>query len=149
MAAEVVCLDTAVLIYWLERNPLHHAQSLRLMEQVEKGAITGVTSALCLSEVLVKPYKVKDRALAEHIEHILTNFPNLAIMMLDSGTARLAAELRGEHGLKLADSVVAATALISGCARLVTNDRDMKKIETRGIKVEIMGKMRVSGGAPG
>lgn len=51
------------------------------------------------------------------------------ILNLDFSIAELAAELRRLHKLKLADGVVAASALISNSALVTRNIRDFKKVK--------------------
>ena len=52
----------------------------------------------------------------------------------DSRIARIAARLRREHGLKLADAVIAATSLAYGSALVTRNVRDFKRVP--GLSVE-------------
>ncbi len=43
-------------------------------------------------------------------------------------TARRAAGIRAEHGLRMVEAIVAATALEAGCTALVGNDRALRRL---------------------
>lgn len=51
------------------------------------------------------------------------------IINLDYRVAELSAEIRKNYNLKLADAVIAATALITNSALLTRNIRDFKKVK--------------------
>lgn len=52
----------------------------------------------------------------------------IAVIPLDSQMARVAGKLRRDHRLKLADSVIAATALFTGSTLVTRNVRDFRRI---------------------
>jgi hypothetical protein len=73
----VVGLDTAPLIYFIEKHPTYLPLLLPFFEAVERGDIQVVTSTLTLCEVLVHPYRDGNRSLADRYFHILLNARNL------------------------------------------------------------------------
>lgn len=64
----------------------------------------------------------------EEAEQIETILQWIAVLPLDSQMARVAGRLRREHGLKLADSAIAAAALFTGSTLVTRNVRDFKRI---------------------
>ena len=61
-----VALDTAIFIYLIEENPQYLPEIVPLFREADAGTRELVTSALTLLEVLVVPYRVRNRVLAEH-----------------------------------------------------------------------------------
>lgn len=62
------------------------------------------------------------------IEHIDNLLRTISIIPLDSRLARLAGMVRRMYKAKLADSIIASTALITGSTLLTRNINDFKKI---------------------
>lgn len=52
----------------------------------------------------------------------------LLCVSLDEAIARVAGDIRAAHNLKLADSLIAATAIARGATLVTRNTRDFKKI---------------------
>jgi len=134
-----VAIDTPVFVYYLERHPRHGAFCHRLMAEVEQGKTEAVTSTLCMSEALIRPLVRREERIVHEFLSFFRTYPNLTVRSVDFKVALLASELRAELSLRIGDSVIAATALDSGCERLVTNDRDLRVLEEKGIDVEIVG----------
>ena len=61
---------------------------------------------------------------AERIEQFLTT---VSVIPMDSQIARMAAIVRKTYGLKMADSVIAATALFTGTCVVTRNTEDFRK----------------------
>lgn len=51
-------LDTAPVIYYLEKNPQYFDTVEFVFDQIDNGSITAVTSPVTLAECLVVPYRV-------------------------------------------------------------------------------------------
>ena len=68
-----VGLDSAPLIYFIEKNPLYLQLVQPFFEAVERGDIEIVTSLLTLTEVLVHPLRRGDQMLAQQYSRILLN----------------------------------------------------------------------------
>lgn len=52
----------------------------------------------------------------------------MPVVPVDSQLGRVAAYVRRSHGLKLADSIIAATALVNGTTLLTRNVRDFRNV---------------------
>jgi predicted nucleic acid-binding protein len=127
--SDLVVVDTAPLIYLLENNPLA-ASFEGLFEAADQGRLQIAISTISLAEVLVGPLKHGRDALAKRYEKALASFELIAVSVEISITA---ARLRAGSGLRLPDAILAATALETGAAALVTHDRDFSKLA--GLKV--------------
>jgi predicted nucleic acid-binding protein len=73
LLGHTVGLDTAPLIYFIERNPLYLPLVRPFFEAVECGDIEIVTSTITLTEVLIHPLRQGDTALARRYYRILLN----------------------------------------------------------------------------
>ena len=72
------------------------------------------------------------------IKGFLRKIPWAEWLALDEAIAREAARIRGVYGLRTPDAIIAATAVVGGATALVTNDREMRKVEGEGIKVFVL-----------
>lgn len=79
----------------------------------------GVGSVLLLPEVLARPLRRGQASEIRALEWMLTR---LDLKHVDPSTARLAATLGATYGLRAADSVHLATAVIAGADRFITNN---------------------------
>ena len=78
----------------------------------QQGEVTLCVSPLVRLEVLVKPMRLGEAALAQAYEHALADQEWLSI---GDEIFALALTLRGQHGLKTPDALHLATALHHGC----------------------------------
>jgi predicted nucleic acid-binding protein len=112
-------LDTNAILYYLKDDAkavsalreifVHDAPIyISAITEVELFALSGLSSE---EETL--------------IEQVLAT---VSIISVDSHIARLAAFVRREYGLKVPDSVIAATAMFTASALVTRNTRDFRKI---------------------
>jgi predicted nucleic acid-binding protein len=118
----VVGLDTAPLIYFIEKHPTYLPLLLPFFEALERGDIHVVTSTLTLTEVLVHPYRDGNQALAEQYFHTLLNARNLRTVALSAAIAAEAARIRAAYQLKTPDAIQLGTAKEGGATAFLTND---------------------------
>ena len=121
-------LDTAPLIYFIERHPTYIERVRAVVQRIATGTLTGHTSVITLSEVLVKPLRLGQTALAQRYRHFLSHSRNLVLHTLDAAIAERAAELRARYGLRTPDALQIATALAAECTALLTNDRQLQRV---------------------
>ena len=130
-----VGLDTMVFIYHLEDHPRYVSLTQRIFEALEAGENHGVTSVIALLELLVRP-KVEGREeVAREYLHLLTTYPNLAILAIDVGVAEIAAELRAKYGVRTPDALQLAAAVQAGATGFITNDRRLEAVKELEIGV--------------
>lgn len=127
IAGQVLALDTMVFVYHLQAHPRHATATTAILDALEKNAATAVASVISLLEILVHPYRKGHADLARRYRSLLGGLPGLRFVPLDEEIADLAARLRAEQGLGVADAVVVATAARSGATLFVTNDRRLKR----------------------
>jgi predicted nucleic acid-binding protein len=126
----IIGLDTTIFIYHFEANPAYLPLTSELLQGVESGKWSAVTSIITLMEINVRPLQLGRLEVARRYEALLVNFPHLTIMELNREIARQAAQLRAEHRLRPADAFQAAACLAGGCKALLTNDRDFQRLES-------------------
>lgn len=124
-----VGLDTAPLIYFIERHP----EFLPLVrppffKAVEIGEVQVVTSTLTLAEVLVYPYKYGNRSLAQQYSNILLHSRNLRTIPVSAEIAIEASRLRAAYRLKTPDSIQIATARTANATAFLTNDEGLAPV---------------------
>jgi predicted nucleic acid-binding protein len=127
---QFVGLDTAPLIYFIERNPVYLSHIRPVFLAVERGDIRIVTSTLTLTEVLSHPIQRSDHELVQRYRNILLNSSGLTIVPVSTDIAIEAASLRAAHGLKTPDAIQLATARRSGASALLTNDDDFASVNS-------------------
>jgi predicted nucleic acid-binding protein len=137
-----VGLDTAPLIYFVERHPKYLPLVYPFFEAMGRGDIQVVTSAITLTEVLVHPYKLGNHRLTEHYSQMLLNTHNIDTLPVSLEIATEAARLRAAFGLKTPDSIQVATARIGGATSFFTNDSRIATIP--GLELIILDSIRTS-----
>jgi len=121
-------IDTAVFIYFIEEDPRVLPVILPLFREVDEGKREVVTSALTLLEVLVVPYRVGNRPLAEQYEALLTRSRGVQLIEVTREQLRAAAQLRAVTRVKTPDALQLVAALGAGCTTFVTNDRRLPAV---------------------
>ena len=119
--ARRVCFDTNALIYLLDRIEPYHSpveQCLAILEANRGEACASVVTEL---EMLVKPFRLGYQRQAERIVEYLSEAP-WSVLPVSRQIARQAAATRAATNLRVADALIVATALVSGCDALVGND---------------------------
>jgi predicted nucleic acid-binding protein len=122
LQGQLIALDTAPLIYFIEEHPTYLPIIDSFFEKLDKGSIRVVTSVITLSEVLVKPLRDGDTQLAQQYRDILLNVEGLTLVEVSVAIAEKVAQLRSQYSLRTPDAVHIATALQSGATALLTND---------------------------
>jgi len=117
-----VALDSAIFIYFIERNPRFLSIVRPVFAAIGEGRLEAVTSTLTLLETLVLPLRTGNEVLARQYERFLTSSRGLRLVPIDLGLLREAAHVRATTRLKTPDSLQVASALSAGCPVLVTND---------------------------
>lgn len=118
-----VAIDTAIVIYFAERNERYVDLVRPLFEAADRGALELVTSAVTLLEVLVVPFRVGDATLARRYEALLTRSRGLTLVDLDRPLLRAAAQLRARYQVRTPDALQLVAGLSRRCGSFLTNDR--------------------------
>lgn len=126
--ATKVFLDTAPLIYLVEKNERYWSATQSVFGRIDAGALRAVTSAISLAECLVLPYRKGRPELVQVFTDLIVNGENTDFVSIDQEMASKAAEFRARYNLLLSDAFQAAAAFTTGCDLLLTNDADFKRI---------------------
>ncbi|MFZ1027628.1 MAG: PIN domain-containing protein [Limnoraphis robusta] len=122
LQGKVVGLDTAPLIYFMERNPKYIDMMRLFFKLFDLGDFRLVTSTVTLLEVLVHPLQQKNTILAQEYREILLNQEGLTVVELTPDIAEKAAQLRAIYSLRSPDAIQMATAICEGASFFLTND---------------------------
>jgi predicted nucleic acid-binding protein len=135
----VVALDTAPLIYFIEKHPVYAPVITPFFEELDRGSFRVITSTLTLTEVLVHPFRNGKSDLADRYFQILTTSKNLAVLPVSDIIAIEAARLRASRGLRTPDAIQMATALIGGATSFLTNDAGIAPIP--GLRIILLDQL--------
>ncbi len=119
-------VDANCFIYLSERHPIFGPSALRLFKTAHDGVCTLVTSDLTLAEVLVLPVRQADAALQAQYIEALAPRRSLEVRGVSRAILIDSARLRATLGIKLPDAIHVATAIASGCAAIVSEDRGIR-----------------------
>lgn len=130
----VIYVDTAPIIYSIERHADYESLLLPLWAALDSRAIEVITSELTLLETLVKPLRDGNQSLAADYEKLLTT-TGVRTQPITANILRDAARIRAINGLKTPDAIHAATALSVGCVQFITNDAGYRKLASLHVVV--------------
>lgn len=142
LQGEVVGLDTAPLIYFIEENPTYLEIVRAFFEAMDRGEFRGVTSVVTSLEVLVHPLQHGDPALADQYRDILLNAEALSTVVLSQDIAEEAARLRAAHNIRTPDAIQMATAIHEGASFFLTNDGRLPSLPE--LEVLVLDELRGS-----
>jgi predicted nucleic acid-binding protein len=116
----IVYLDTAPIIYSIERNPDYWQLLVPLWQKLQAGTIQLISSELLLLECLVIPIRTNNTILINAYEQFLAT--RITLFPISESILRTATQLRAANNLKTPDAIHAATALSHKCTTFLTND---------------------------
>lgn len=124
--SDLIFLDTAPLIYFLDRDAEFYTYVYDLFERVMNSNICLVTSVISCMEYSVKPYRQGEIEKINALYELLDDL-DAAVLAIDGQTARRAAMIRAEYtAFKALDSLQLACACMSGCDIFLTNDAALR-----------------------
>ncbi|MCX5965994.1 MAG: PIN domain-containing protein [Cyanobacteria bacterium] len=118
-----IYFDVNIWIYALEGYPAFITELTALLQAIDQGKLTAVTSELSLAEALTKPIKNQDQNTQLLYQRAISSRANVEVVPIDREILIKAAQLRAVTKLKLPDAIHAATALSSRCSTFLTNDK--------------------------
>ncbi len=136
LSSKTVFLDTAPIIYFIEKHPVYGPQMQMIVDLFSSGDIAACTSVLTITEVLVKPIADGKEGLVDQFVQFFQKGKNIRTLNIDPQIAILAGKLRGKYvSLKTLDALQIATAKTTGISKFVTNDKKLKIVQEIGILV--------------
>jgi predicted nucleic acid-binding protein len=133
-----VCLDTSIFIYHLEDISPYNILTKILVKKIAAGEIFCYVSALTVTELLTKPYKIKDIKKISLFEDFIQSLPNTKIQDIDYNIAKRAAKIRANNNLRTPDAILLATASINKSSCFITNDVSLKNISVEDISILVL-----------
>ena len=135
-------LDTAPIIYYVEKHPSYFAMVRPIFDRIDQGKLTMTTSPITLAECLVHPYQMGHLDAVQIFSELLTN--QMHFVWIDETIATRSAELRAHYHLHLPDALQIAVALHASCDAFLTNDKALKQVTELRILVvdELWGEQQ-------
>ena len=121
-----IYVDANVFIYAVEGDPQFSVAARALLSFIEAGSATAITSEFTIAEVLVIPLRQNNQKLVADYEGLLSGETALVVAPVSRHVLRQAAEIRAKTGQKLPDCIHAATAILSNCTALISQDQRLK-----------------------
>jgi predicted nucleic acid-binding protein len=121
-------LDTAPVVYFVERNPAYVTLVDDLSNRIDAGTVSAATSPVTLAECLVVPIRHGQTSVIQDFTNLIVNGRNVSFVPLGDAAARQAADFRGRYNLALTDAFQIAAALAAGCDAFLTNDLGLKRV---------------------
>jgi len=123
-----VCIDTAPIIYFIEKNPRYLNVVRPVFAEIDAGRIEAITSTITLLEVLVQPIKANNRSLAEQYREVLLYSEGLTTFEILHEVSEMSSELRAKYSIKTPDAIQVAVSILYGANKFITNDPALKKV---------------------
>ena len=95
---------------------------------LDEGHFRAVTSVVTMMEVLVKPYRLKLNDLVSRFENAILNQMFIEVVGINLEIAKLAARIRAENKVALADAIQLASADHFNAAFFLTNDKRLYQV---------------------
>ena len=121
-------LDSAPVIYYVEKHPRYVDLVQVAFDRVDLGLLSAVTSPVTLAECLVFPYRLGQADLVREFTELIVHGGNTDFVGIDQEIAAAAAALRARYNVSLADAFQIAIAVAAGCDALLTNDAALKRV---------------------
>jgi len=118
-----IALDTSALIYYIEEHTRFGPIIDPLFLAIADGRNAAFVSVVSFAETLVAPFRAGRVDLADRYRLLLTSTDNLNLVPVTRALAEEAARIRASHKLRLPDALIAATAAVERCSKLIANDR--------------------------
>jgi predicted nucleic acid-binding protein len=128
-AVHMIFLDTAPVIYFVEKNPSFTSKVQPIFDRLDNGTLTAVVSPITLAECLVLPYQGSKPNVVRIFTDLLVNGQNILFFPIDDLIADKAAGLRARYGLALTDAFQIATSIRAGCDAFLTNDIKLSRVQ--------------------
>ena len=123
-----VCLDTASIIYFIEKHERYLSVVRPVFTGIDAEKIEAITSTITLLEVLVHPFRTDNETLAERYREILLYSEGLTTFEISHGVSEMASKLRAGYSIKTPDAIHIAVGVFHGADTFLTNDPALRKV---------------------
>lgn len=124
---QCIAIDSSIFIYAFEQHPQFEPLCTVVFDLVSTHQLQLVTSAITVSEILVRPYQLDNVAVVQLYQQLFATLPQFTIIDVNYALAETAAYVRAKHNLTLPDAIQIATALQHEATVFVTNDLKLKR----------------------
>ena len=121
-------VDTSPIIYFVEAHPHYDPLVTAVLKRIDDGAVSGFTSVITLTEVLVQPLLHANADLQQEYRELLLHSANFNMLPITATVAEQGAELRARYRLRTPDALQIALALNVGCEAFICNDAGMRRV---------------------
>lgn len=122
-------LDTAPVIYFVERHAQYYDLVRVFFERINEQALIGVTSPITLAECLVQPYRLGQTEIQQDFIELMTGNDNIEFVPIDEPDLAIqAGQIRAGYNLQLPDAFQIAVALTANCEAILTNDVTLRRV---------------------
>ena len=115
-------VDANIFVYFLEGDDRYMHTIVPFFNAFEQGSALGLTGDTVVAETLYKPYRLDDMMRVSEFKAFFSNEEFLTVLPHSTEAFELAAELSPKRGMKLMDALHFATAVLSACQFILTND---------------------------
>lgn len=130
-----VYLDTAPIIYFLEKNPQWYEKIEVFLYKGIQEEFQFVTSVITNIEYLVVPTRNVNVLAINNYWDFLRSL-DIKVLQIDKEIAETAVRLRAKyHDLKTADAVQLASCLYTKCGIFLTNDKQLLQVKEVPVKL--------------
>lgn len=120
-----VFLDTAPIIYFLEKSDLYYEKMRQIFQSFIDKDTELFTSAITYEEYEVGPLKSGNMQLIQNFEKFIEDL-GINVISIDQRIAANAASIRARYpGFKAMDSLQLASAVSENCDLFLTNDKQL------------------------
>jgi predicted nucleic acid-binding protein len=123
-----LAVEASPFIYYVEDHPVYGERLDAIFAIIEARNIEICTSAITLTETLMKPVQLRDTKLQLEYRDLLRNTEYISLISVTPVIAEKAATLRATYNLRTPDALHIATALLANCDAFLTNDRALKRV---------------------
>lgn len=135
LSGSTVCIDTAPVIYFIEKHDAYFNILRPIFLEIDAGNIQAITSTVTLLEVLVQPLRKGNKSLADQYRDILLYSENLTTFEILHEVSEKSAEIRASYAIKTPDAIQIAVGLLFGADSFLTNDPVLKKVSDMNVFV--------------
>ena len=118
--------DTNIFIYYFENHPIQSDKCNLWFNAGSKPNAFIHSSELLLSELLIAPFKTKDKNLEKVYLHLEQHVPNLILLPITKAILVESARIRATHGFRTPDAIHLATAVSVKADHFITADARLK-----------------------
>ena len=123
-----VSLDTAPIIYFIEKHQKYLSLLRPVFVEIDAGEIEAITSTITLLEVLIHPFRTGNEALAEKYRDILLYCEGLTTFEILHEVSEMSSRLRAKYSIKTPDAIQIGVGILYGADKFLTNDPDLRKV---------------------